>query len=92
RVPVQLASDFVVAALPGIHEGMAKMIGDGFKAMDAKQNAENGPEEKANRSRGQRTEPHRQPTAKTVPSGRQQTGQTAAPHRQQTDESAVVAG
>ncbi|MBY0525772.1 MAG: hypothetical protein K2R98_20435 [Gemmataceae bacterium] len=48
RVPVQLASDFVVAALPGIHQGMAKMIGDGFKAMDAKQGQDNGPEEKVN--------------------------------------------
>ncbi|MBY0524008.1 MAG: hypothetical protein K2R98_11450 [Gemmataceae bacterium] len=47
RVPVQLASDFVVAALPGIHKGMAKRIGDGFKAMDAKQNAENAPADKA---------------------------------------------
>ncbi|MBY0524289.1 MAG: hypothetical protein K2R98_12865 [Gemmataceae bacterium] len=47
RVPVQLASDFVVAALPGIHKGMAKTIGDGFKAMDAKQSNGNGHDEKA---------------------------------------------
>ncbi|MBY0524261.1 MAG: hypothetical protein K2R98_12725 [Gemmataceae bacterium] len=47
RVPVQLASDFVVAALPGIHEGMARMIGDGFKAMDAQQSAGNGLDENA---------------------------------------------
>ncbi|MBY0523586.1 MAG: hypothetical protein K2R98_09305 [Gemmataceae bacterium] len=47
RVPVQLASDFVVAALPGIHKGMARMIGDGFKAMEAKQNTGNGLDENA---------------------------------------------